>query len=216
MRFFNAMLLAILICAVLAFAAKEFVAPEVHPAQTYPAHEEHKNEGVTVAADPYDTPQKAEIFSIRYRDHDLLPIRLIITNDGGEPVTVSDLKVQLITGRNTKISPDSSDDLYRQLAKPQRNDQPTLSPFPLPRSKKVKGSLKKEALDEIQNAPFRAKAVEPHSTQAGFLFFDVEGVSQPLAGARLYVTGFRNANGGDLMFFEVPLDKYIEAQQSKP
>ena len=57
----------------------------------------------------------------------------------------------------------------------------------------------------------RARAVEPHGTQAGFLFFDIEGVRQPLEGAHLYITGVRDANGTDLMFFDVPLEKYLSA-----
>jgi hypothetical protein len=31
-----------------------------------------------------------------------------------------------------------------------------------------------------------------------------------LAGARFYLTGVRNSSGNDLMYFEVPLDKYLE------
>jgi hypothetical protein len=51
--------------------------------------------------------------------------------------------------------------------------------------------------------------VEPHATQAGFLFFDVEGISEALAGAHLYLTGLRNSEGGELMFFDIPLDNYV-------
>jgi len=47
---------------------------------------------------------------------------------------------------------------------------------------------------------FTAKAVEPHSTQSGFLFFEVSGISSPLAGARFYLTGLRDGKGGDLLF----------------
>jgi hypothetical protein len=65
--------------------------------------------------------------------------------------------------------------------------------------------------DEVENAQFAAKAVEPHGTQAGFLFFDVQGISSPLAGAHLYVTGVRNAQGNELMYFEVPLEKSLSA-----
>ena len=56
-----------------------------------------------------------------------------------------------------------------------------------------------------------AKAVEPHSTQVGFLFFDVSGISVPLAGAHFYLTGVRDARGNELMYFEVPLEKYLSA-----
>jgi hypothetical protein len=53
--------------------------------------------------------------------------------------------------------------------------------------------------------------VEPHSTQSGFMFFDVSGISVPLAGAHFYLTGVRNSKGDELMYFEVPLEKYLTA-----
>jgi hypothetical protein len=65
--------------------------------------------------------------------------------------------------------------------------------------------------DEVENAQFGAKAVEPHSTQAGFLFFDVQGISSPLASAHLYLTGVRNGQGNELMYFEIPLEKSLSA-----
>jgi hypothetical protein len=80
-------------------------------------------------------------------------------------------------------------------------------PFPT----KVKGGVSKQAREEIQNAQFAAKAVEPRSTQAGFLFFDVSGISTPLAGAHLYLTGVRDAKGNELMYFEIALEKYLSA-----
>ena len=75
----------------------------------------------------------------------------------------------------------------------------------------MKGGLSKQAIEEIQNAQFVAKAVEPHSSQAGFFFFDVSGISVPLAGAHFYLTGVRDAKGNELMYFEIPLEKYLSA-----
>ena len=83
-------------------------------------------------------------------------------------------------------------------------------PIPFP-TKKVKGGLSKQAIEEIQNAQFEAKAVEPHSSQSGFLFFDVSGISVPLAGANFYLTGVRDSKGSELMYFEIPLEKYLSA-----
>jgi len=71
--------------------------------------------------------------------------------------------------------------------------------------------VSKEALDEMQNSQFAAKAIEPHSTQSGFLFFDVTGISTPLAGATFYLNGVRDAKGNELLYFEVPLEKYLSA-----
>jgi hypothetical protein len=81
-------------------------------------------------------------------------------------------------------------------------------PIPLPR-RGPKVGAGKAAEDEIEAAQFGAKAVEPNATRAGFLFFDVEGVRQPLEGARLYITGVRDDTGQELLYFEIPLDKAV-------
>jgi hypothetical protein len=52
--------------------------------------------------------------------------------------------------------------------------------------------------------------VEAHATQAGFLFFDVEGIDDPLAGAHLYISGVRNGQGQELIFFDISLEGYLE------
>jgi hypothetical protein len=206
-------LVFVALVSVTALAAKEFVKPVAKPAASYPAHESHTDEGVTAAVDPYDMPDKAEIFSVNYREEGLLPIFVILTNDSDQPVSLTSMKAQLITANRTKIAPSDADDVYRRLAHPSSSPGPTI-PLPIPR-KKVKGAVSKKALDEIQAAQFSAKAVEPHGTQSGFMFFDVAGISAPLPGARFYLTGLKNAKGDDLMYFEIPIEKYLSAP-SKP
>ncbi len=161
--------------------------------------------------DPYDMPDKASIFSVHYGEMDLMPIFVVITNDGDQPVALSGMKAELVTVDRTKIPPATEDDIYRRIARPPGN----ISPNPLPWPKKAKGSVSKDAMEEIQNAQFAAKAVEPHGTQSGFLFFDVSGITTPLAGANFYLTGVRDAKGNELMYFEVSLEKYLSAP-SKP
>jgi hypothetical protein len=214
MRSVPAVLLGILGFASGGFAAKQFVRPVAQPALTYPAHDQHADEHVTVAADPYDMPDKAQIFSVNFRDQGIVPIFVVITNDGDQPVELSSVKAQLVTSSRAKISPSSADDIYRRLSKPGRNDSPSY-PIPLPR-KKVKGALDQKTRDEIQSAMFSARAVEPRSTQSGFMFFDVEDLSTPLAGARLFLTGVRNSKGDELMYFEIPMEKYLSAPTRKP
>jgi len=199
---------AVMVLPLICFAAKQFVMPSARPAATYPAHDEHPTEALTVAIDPYDTADRAGIFSIHYRDIGMLPVFLVITNDSDQPVAVAEMKAQLITGDRVKISPAVPDDIFRRLSRPTASTNRYPLPFP---SKKVKGGVSKEAREEVENAQFGAKAVEPHSTQAGFLFFDVEGISAPLSDARFYLTGVRDAKGNEVMYFEVPLEKYLNA-----
>ncbi len=204
-----------LVAACLLFAVllsadqKVYVAPKIYHANTYPARDEHPMEHVSIAADPYDMPDKtADVLRVPYKEAGFLPIRLIVSNDGDSAVVLSGMQVELVTVKKVKIQPAVPDDIYRRISKQgKRPDEPRTVPLPIPR--KVKPSVSKEAQDEIVNSGFLAKAVEPHTTQAGFLYFDVAGISNPLAGARLYVTGVRDANGQELMYFEIPMEKYL-------
>ncbi len=204
-------LAAITLVASAAIASKEYMPPRPQPAATYPAHDAHTDEKVTIAADPYDMQDKAsQVFSLPYQEKDYLPIYLVITNDGDQPVTFNVLDVKLVTSNRTKLQPADTDDLYRRFSRvKRRGDEPSRNPLPIPLPRKPDTGLPKGGADEINNAQFRAKAVAPHETQAGFVFFDIEGLRQPLAGAHLYVSGLRDGNGNELLFFDIPMEKYL-------
>lgn len=194
--------------------AKDFVKPRANAAVTYPAHDEHKDEAVTVAVDPYDMPDKSKIFNTNLAADDLLPILLVITNDGSQPISLTDIKAELVTVNRTKIQASDEDDLFRRLSHPSASAGPSY-PLPLPRGK-VKPAVNQKTRNEIQAAEFNARAVEPHSTQSGFLFFDVGGISNPLAGAHFYLSGVRNDKGDELMYFEIAMEKYLSAPSGNP
>ena len=115
------------------------------------------------------------------------------------------MEVMLITENHSKLTPVTSEDLYRRLSHPQAQTRP--SPLPLPH--KVKGALGKKEMDEIESSQFAAKAVEPHTTQSGFMFFDIGGIRSPLRGSNIDVTGVADAKGNELMYFEILMDKYL-------
>jgi len=184
--------------------------PGAQPARNYPAHDDHPAEKVVVAVDPYDVEDKASIFTTNYRNYGYLPVFFVITNDGDEPISLVGMKAQMNTKDRSKLFPASMDDLSRRLSHPSRNDRPNTLPIPLPR-KEVKGGLSRKTWDEIEQAQFAAKAVEPHSTASGFLFFDVIDISHPLAGAGFYLMGVHDAKNNELMYFEIPMEKYLSA-----
>lgn len=188
-------------------ASKNFVKPEAKTAINYPAHDFHRDEKVSIAADPYDTAAKSKIFSIDFSQRGLLPVFFIVTNDGDQPVSIANMEVTLITANHSKLTPLGTDDLYRHLSNPQAQTRP--NPIPLPR--KVKGTLSKKEMDEIESSQFAAKAVEPHSTQSGFMFFDIGGIGSPLQGANIDITGVSDAKGNELMYFEIAMEKYLNA-----
>lgn len=194
---------------VLLLASKNFVKPVAQTAINYPAHDFHRDSKVTIAADPYDTPEKAKLFSVNFAAHGFLPVFFVVTNDSDQPVSIANMEITLITENHSKLTPVPPTDLYRRLSNPQASTRP--SPIPLPH--KVKGGISKKEMEEIESSQFAAKAVEPHGTQSGFLFFDVGGISSPLAGANIEITGVADAKGDELMYFEIPVDKYLNAPQ---
>jgi hypothetical protein len=189
---------------VVALGAKDFVKPVAQPAKTYPVHDNHVDDKVAIAADPYDSPDKAKIFSVNFHEHGFLPIFFVVTNDGDQPISMANIAVTLTTANRSKLTPIATEDIFRRLSNPRANTHPI--PVPIPQ-KKVKGTISPKERDEIETSQFAAKAVEPHSTQSGFFFFDVEDLTAPLEGAHIYITGVNDAKGTELMYFELPLDK---------
>jgi hypothetical protein len=211
-------LLALLLCLAALALAEQRTPPRAYHAKTYPAREERPNEKMALAVDPYDLPDKADVFVADYLGHGLLPMQLIISNDNDEPLSLADMKVELVTVRRVRIRPSEEADLHRRLGSTRRppdslGRQP--SPLPIPRRRGPRPAMKREVVEELEQLKFRARAVEPRYTQHGFLFFDVEGIENPLAGARLYVSGIRDAQGEEMFFFEIPLEKYLTYQPPK-
>ena len=191
--------------------AKNFVKPVARAAINYPAHDFHRDEKVAIAADPYDTAEKAKTFSVDFAEAGFLPVFFVVTNDGDQPVSIANMEITLITANHSKLTPTTPEDIYRRLANPQAQTRP--SPIPLPR-KKVKGAISAKQMQEIESAQFAARAVEPHGTQSGFLFFDVGGITSPLSGANIDVTGVADAKGNELLYFEIAMEKYLNAPKN--
>jgi len=200
---------AILGVLVPAAFARDFGMPKLVPATSMTFKDPHPEEKVTFGVDPYDTPQKASLFRSAVLQHLILPVLVVFTNDGDETVVLTRANFQLVTRDRAKAEPYSLSDLRRVLTSvtaPGSRPQDRL-PIPAPGRGKAHGGLSQSEMDELERASFAARAVEPHSSQQGFLFFDISGLNDPARGARLYVTGVNDAKGHELMYFEVPLSK---------
>ena len=202
-------LMLALACAALAFAF-DYKPPDIPlagHADKYLLHETHKDEGVSIALDPYGA-DKDSIFHVKFREHHILPVRLIVSNDTDKPISLADAVIEYTTAKKQKVEPLTKDDLERILgsrSEPKDNESTRL-PLPLP-IPKHKSRLPKGTDEEIEYLQFKAEAVEPHNTQAGFIFFNVSGVAEPLAGTHVLFTGIRNADGQELFYFDIPLSK---------
>ncbi len=197
--------LALTLSSITLWAFKDFVPPHPENANSYPSKDVHSTDQVTAALDLYNTPPKDQIFGTKYGEYGILPVLLIITNDGNQPINVSNLHAELVTSGKSKLEALETDDVVRRVSHingSSTNPSPRVGPIPLSGNKNKKAQ---KQLDEITAARFAAQAVEPHTTKSGFLFFDIEGVQQPAAGSHVYLTGVRDADGNELIYFDIPV-----------
>jgi hypothetical protein len=195
--------------------AAEHGPPPAGVATDYPAYDLHPADQVAIAADPYDTQEKASIFRIKYLQYGFMPIRIIVTNNGDKPISLIDARINFITAYGDKIPAAEPEDVDRRLGGIKRPDGGYKLPGPLPRIGNKSSSKDKDVENDFKEFEYSAVAVEAHTTRAGFLFYDVKGLDHPLAGAKLNLRELRNADGKELFYFEIPFDKYLHGAPAK-
>ena len=201
--------LCVALLTTLLFSEKHFNPPPAAHASTYALHEAHNDEKVTIAADPVDAQKMSGVFKENYWERGLFPVRLLISNDSDQTLMLQDLRVEYITARREKLQPATNDDIYRKFVRPNRADQSHPGPhLPFPVGKK-KEAISKDTQEEYESAQFATVPVTPHSTHAGYLFFDMQG-EPPEPGAHLYISGIK-AGTKDLFYFDIPMDKPASA-----
>jgi len=208
-------ILLFLLWLALPAAAVEHTPPAVQPATSFAAVETHDDEKVSIAVEPYDTKDKEAIFRVDYLSHGVMPIRLIVTNNGNRPISLSDARIIFYTAAGDKIQAAEPEDVERLMTRKERQGSKIPLPGPLPPIK-LKGKTGDKEVEADFNAfEYQALVVEPHSTRAGFLFYDVTGLDHPLAGAKLNLRKLHDADGNELFYFEIPFDKYLKSKSSQ-
>src|ERR1700691_2100092 len=205
---------ALLSCPLLLFRARagEHAPPPAGIVTSYPAFDQHPNEQVAIAADPYNTKEKASIFRFKYLEYGFMPIRIIVTNNGDKPISLIDARINFITAAGDKIQAAEPEDVERRIGGVKRPDSGYKLPGPLPRVGKKSSTKNKDVDEDFHTFEYSAVAVEEHTSRAAFLFYDVQDVANPLVGAKLNLRTLRNSEGKELFYFEIPFDKYLATQ----
>ncbi|MGA3347039.1 MAG: hypothetical protein ABSC76_19480 [Terracidiphilus sp.] len=192
--------------------ASDHTPPAVQPATAFAAVEVHEDEKVAIAVEPYDTREKAAIFRVDYLSHGVMPVRLIVTNNGDRPISLRDARILFYTADGNKIQAAEPEDVERLMTRKERQGTKIPLPAPLPSIKTKPKAGDKEIEQDFDTFEYQALVVEPHSTRAGFLFYDVSDLDHPLDGASLRLRELRDADGRELFYFEIPFEKYLKSK----
>ncbi len=195
--------------------ASDHSPPPVQPATTYAAVEVHDDEKLAIAAEPFDTKEKESIFRVDYLSHGVMPVRLVVTNQGDNPISLRDARILFQTAAGDRIQAAEPEDVERLMTRKEREGSSIPMPGPLPKIKLKPKASNKEIEEDFNTFEYQALVVEPHTTRAGFLFYDVSELSHPLRGAKLHLHALRDSDGKELFFFEIPFDKYLQSKSGQ-
>lgn len=192
-------------------------APPVNPASQYTLNEAHPAEKVTIAAEPCIDAKACPFFRLPYVSHGFVPVRVIVTNDRDDALNLDDVRIQFIPAEGDKEGAATDEDLNRRLFATKstmgtRIPVIGITTHPEPVDKKI--------LNDDADFGFASTIVPPHSTRAGYVFYDVRGIDDPvLKGAELYVKEIKYVDAKnvkhELFAFSLFFDKWLEAQ-AKP
>jgi hypothetical protein len=175
-------------------------------AQEYPMHDEHELEHVAIAAEPGDLRETQPDTRLNYFANDMLPIRVIVTNDSDFALTLDDARIHFISADNAVIPAATDDELQRRMFSLAGANRKIPLPLPLPPIT-VHANVDKKILADLEDFGFKNTTVAPHATVAGYLFYDIQGLDKPaLAHATLELRKVRfSATNKALDSFEIPL-----------
>lgn len=208
-------LLMIALAMPLSMSGADNKQPSVQPATTFAAVEVHSEEKVAIAVEPYDTKDKESLFKFDYLAHGIMPVRLIITNNGDKPINLRDARILFQTAEGDRIQASEPEDIMRAVSNKDKLKRKVPMPAPLPPVKIGPKVKMKDVEDDFNTYEYGALVVEAHSTRAGFLWYDVSELDHPLKGAKLHLHKLRDANGNELFYFEIPFDKYLQSKSAQ-
>lgn len=179
---------------------------KIEPAQSYPFHQ--RQGSITIAADPYETKEKIKTaFDLKELEQmGIVPVHIIISNDGEDSIVVSGEDIKLLDSNNRTFEPLPVEEVVRAVVykdRPRTSRSP--SPIPFPRGSGRRGDAF-EIETDLTNKSLRDLRVAPKTNGAGFMFFRLPNNRMKLGGYKVYIPEIRNVKSRQsLLFFEIDL-----------
>jgi len=173
------------------------------PASSFTAKQ--TNNGVTIAAVAYDSPELAkEAFGkMNPYQYGVLPVLIVIQNDSGKTIQLQKMSVEYIDADRTRVEATPAREVPFLAAHPKK---PKVIDTPIP-GVSVSSRNKKGPLGgwEIEGRSFAPRMLPPGESANGFVYFQTGHRN----GGKLYLTGLEEApSGKELFYFEIPLEAH--------
>jgi len=178
----------------------------IEPAKSYPFHQQQG--AITIAANPYETKEKIKTaFELKELEQKgIVPIHIIISNEGEDPIAISARPRQSRRPMRRKTWGPRLDEVVRSvLYKPGQHSSRTPSPLPFPRGRGRQGDAF-EIETDLTNKSLRETRVAPRANAGGFVFFKLPNNRMRLGGYKVYIPEIHNVKTRrSLLFFEIEL-----------
>ncbi len=176
------------------------------PAAEYPLHDAH--DGITIAAEPGDLNETRPHTRLDYFHHGFMPMRVIVTNDSADALSLDDARILFIAADNYTRNAATDDELQRRMFTKKSAAGTTIPlPMPLPSITLHHLGVDKQILADDADFGFPTTTVAPHTTVAGYIFYDTRDMDEPvLEKATLELRKVRwAASNKELQAFEISL-----------
>ena len=141
------------------------------PPPQYASHDTH--EQITIAADPGDTKDSAPHTRLDYLAHGFMPIRIIVTNDSSQPLSLDDARILLVAANDVSENAASQEELERGTSSVKNQGKKIPLPGGLPPVTERAKPVDNQIVADDNDFGFKSSTIAPHSTAAGWLYYDV-------------------------------------------
>ena len=153
--------------------------PPPADAKTYALHD--TVEGITIAVEPGDLQETRPNTRLDYFHHGFLPLRVIVTNDTAQSLSLADTRILFVAGDNYTENAATDDELERRLFSKKYSDGTKIPlPAPLPSITIHHPGIDKLITEDETDFGFATTTVAPHTTVAGYLFYDTRDINEPV------------------------------------
>ncbi len=203
--------------AVAAHAEKARKPKPALPAAQYPFFDRHPLDKITVAAEPCDTKDTLPDTRLDYSHHGFLVVRIIVTNDSDQAVSLDDARIHFIAQGNQVVQAATDEELQRRMFSKKSAAGTTIPmPAPIPSITIHHKPVDKQIIADDADFGFPTTTVAPHTTVSGYLYYDTRDIDDPvLDHASIELRQMRiAASNKELESFEIPLKPSAESAKS--